>query len=180
MVKRDLITQIVVGLLLVVGFVVLRVWFFEPVTINGQMDNQYLKKDSVVLASKNSDITYGDFVLYQVDGKEYVGRIVAAQGDTVTYMDDVLYRNNKIIDENYLKRINKSEYYTEDMTIATLTQGEHVSVPKNEYLLLNDNRADKRDSRQFGLIAKKDIIGQVFFRISPLKQFGFIDTGLAE
>ena len=104
MVKRDLITQIVVGLLLVVGFVVLRVWFFEPVTINGQMDNQYLKKDSVVLASKNSDITYGDFVLYQVDGKEYVGRIVAAQGDTVTYMDDVLYRNNKIIDENYLKK----------------------------------------------------------------------------
>lgn len=180
MVKRDLITQIVVGLLLVVGFVVLRVWFFEPVTINGQMDNQYLKKDSVVLASKNSDITYGDFVLYQVDGKEYIGRIVAAQGDTVTYMDDVLYRNNKIIDENYLKRTNKSEYYTEDMTIATLTQGEHVSVPKNEYLLLNDNRADKRDSRQFGLIAKKDIIGQVFFRISPLKQFGFIDTGLAE
>ncbi|MBY5035119.1 signal peptidase I [Streptococcus gallolyticus] len=180
MVKRDLIAQIVMGILVVIGLVALRIWFFEPVTVNSQMANQYLEKGSLVVASKSSELTYGDFVLYQVDGKKYVGRIIAAQGDTVTYMDDVLYRNNKIIDEQYLKTESPEEYFTEDLTIATLTEGEHVSVPKNEFLLLNDNRSDKRDSRQFGLIAKKDIIGQVFFRLSPLKKFGFIETGLAQ
>ncbi|WP_394405194.1 signal peptidase I [Streptococcus sp. 20-1249] len=180
MVKRDLIAQIVTGILVVIGLVALRIWFFEPVTVNSQMANQYLEKGSLVVASKSSKLTYGDFVLYQVDGKKYVGRIIAAQSDTVTYMDDVLYRNNKIIDEQYLKTESPEEYFTEDLTIATLTEGEHVSVPKNEFLLLNDNRSDKRDSRQFGLIAKKDIIGQVFFRLSPLKKFGFIETGLAQ
>lgn len=180
MVKRDLIKYTIIGSLLLIVVIVLRICFFEPVTINSQMANQYLPKGNLVLVSKNAEVTYGDFVLYQVDEKKYIGRIIAAQGDVITYMDDVLYRNNKIIEEKYLSKGHKEDYFTDDMTIATLTQGRHVSVPKNEYLLLNDNRSDKRDSRQFGLIAKKDIVGRVFFRLTPLQKIGFIETGLAQ
>lgn len=39
------------------------------------------------------------FVLYTVDKKEYVGRVIAMEGDSVTYLYDVLYRNNEIVQE---------------------------------------------------------------------------------
>ena len=48
----------------------------------------------------------------------------------------------------------------------------------NYFLVLNDNRTNKDDSRTFGLIPKKNVIGRLTFRISPLSDFGFIKTGL--
>lgn len=180
MVKRDLFRHIALILVFVVGVIVLRVWIFEPVRINEQMENQYLAKDEMIVATKNAELTYGDFVLYKVKNKEYVGRVIAMKGDSVTYMDDVLYRNEEIVHEDYLSKKSVAEYYTQDMTIASLTDDAHVTIPKKNYLILNDDRTDMRDSREFGLIAEKQIVGRLTFRISPLGKFGFIETGLAQ
>lgn len=179
MVKRDLFRHIALLLIAIVGIVALRIWVFEPVRINEQMANQYLAKDEVILATKNAEFTYGDFVLYTVKGKKYVGRVIALAGDSITYMDDVLYRNDEIVHEDYLPPKTVEEYYTQDMTIASLTDDAHVVVPKGSYLILNDMRTDMRDSREFGLITDKQITGRLTFRISPLGKFGFIENGLA-
>lgn len=180
MVKRDLFGQIGFLVFLVLGIIVLRVWVFEPITINQQMANDYLMENEIVLAVRNTDIDYGDFVAYKVDGKEYVGRIVAKAGDRVTYMDDVLYRNDIIVAENYLNRTHHLEYYTEDLNILAITGGKTDAVPEGHYFILNDVRTDRRDSRQFGLIGQNQVIGRVTFRISPLSDFGFIKNGLAQ
>lgn len=103
MVKRDLYGFIGLIVLAVLALVALRVWVYEPVTINEQMANQYLAEKDVIIADRNKEIQYGDFVLYTVDEKEYVGRVIAMEGDSVTYLYDVLYRNNEIVPENYLK-----------------------------------------------------------------------------
>ncbi len=34
-----------------------------------------------------------------------MSRVIALENETVTYMDDVLYRNDIIVTENYLKRL---------------------------------------------------------------------------
>ena len=180
MVKRDLFRIIGLFVLFVLAIVALRVWVFEPVTINEQMANQYLAEKDVIIADRNKEIQYGNFVLYTVDKKEYVGRVIAMEGDSVTYLYDVLYRNNEIVPEIYLEIKGQEEYYTEDMTIATLTEDAHTVVPKDSFLILNDKRTDSRDSRQFGLIAKEQIIGPLTFRLLPFNQFGFIDNGLAQ
>lgn len=54
-------------------------WVYEPVTINEQMANQYLAEKDVIIADRNREIQYGDFVLYTVDKKEYVGRVIAME-----------------------------------------------------------------------------------------------------
>ncbi|MDU5407797.1 MAG: signal peptidase I, partial [Streptococcus agalactiae] len=46
-------------------------------------------------------------------------------------------------------------------------------VPKGSYLVLNDNRQNKNDSRKFGLIKEKDIRGVITFKVYPLSEFGF-------
>lgn len=103
MVKRDLFRIIGLFVLFVLAIVALRVWVFEPVTINEQMANQYLAEKDVIIADRNKEIQYGNFVLYTVDKKEYVGRVIAMEGDSVTYLYDVLYRNNEIVPEIYLE-----------------------------------------------------------------------------
>ncbi len=180
MVKRDLYGMIGLFVVIVLTLVALRVWVYEPVTINEQMANQYLMEKDLIIADRNEEIQYGDFVLYTVDKTDYVGRVIAMEGDSVTYLYDVLYRNDEIIPETYLEINGQEEYYTEDMTIATLTEDAHTVVPKDSFLILNDRRTDTRDSRQFGLIAKEQIIGPLTFRLLPFSQFGFIDNGLAQ
>ncbi|HFI0174004.1 TPA: signal peptidase I [Streptococcus suis] len=180
MVKRDLVKQLSLLILLIVGLIGLRVWFFEPVTITTQMANNYIKEGDFIVTVRNANLTHGDFVLYTYDGKEYVSRVIALNDETVTYMDDVLYRDNAIVTETYLKTPHSQESYTEDFTIATLTNGAYEAVPANYFLVLNDNRTNRQDSRSFGLIPEEDIIGRLTFRLSPLSEFGFIKTGLVQ
>lgn len=180
MVKRDLIQRLIIVLVFLLGLVVLRIWFLEPIHLTEQMSNDYLSENDFILAVKNPKVTYGDFLVYRVDGEQYAGRVIAMEKDQVTYMADVLYRNHQIIPENYLRSSKGQEYFTDDFTIESLTEGRFQELPKDTYLVLNDNRSDQRDSRQFGLIAKKQVIGRLSFRLTPLAQFGFIENGLAD
>lgn len=174
MAKRDLIYRILLLVFLLVGVVVLRIWVLEPVKITQEMSNQYIQENDVMIAVKTKDIQYGDLVLYIIDETPYVGRVIAMGGDSVTYMDDVLYRNNEIVEEQYLKRsaIHPQEYYTEDMIVT--------DVADDSYWILNDNRTNLADSRTFGMITANQIVGPLTFRISPLSEFGFIDVGLTQ
>ncbi|HEL9629466.1 TPA: signal peptidase I [Streptococcus suis] len=178
MLKRDFITQLILLLLLVLGLIGLRVWFFEPVTITDNMANNYIQSGDFIITVRKDRLKHGDFVLYTHEGKEYVSRVIAGEGDQVTYMDDVLYRNHEIVSETYLTKNLVDEYYTEDLTISTLTNSEYEVIPENSYLVLNDNRNNKEDSRTFGLINEEQIIGRLSFRLSPLSHFGFVDTGI--
>lgn len=180
MVKRDLFRQLLLLVLLILGIIGLRVWLFEPVRITSTMANDYIKRNDVIIALKNTELKHGEFVLYEHEGKEHVSRIIALEEETATYLDNVLYRNQKIVREDYLELIPEQEYYTEDLTIETLTGGEFQVIPKGKILVLNDNRMDRNDSRSFGLIDQSDIIGRLSFKISPLSEFGFIETGLTQ
>ena len=50
----------------------------------------------------------------------------------------------------------------------------HVTVPKNSYYVMGDNRADSCDSRFWGSVPRSDIIGKVFVRVWPPSRIGFI------
>lgn len=184
MVKRDLITYIVLLLALILIGTALRFFVFEPHTVRPEEANTFMAEGDFVVATKPAQIDYNDFVLYKIKGTEYIGRVIAKEGDTVTYMDDVLYLNDKVKEEPYLTELktayqsqpNHGEYFTDDFTIQTLTQTVSSAIPENEYLILNDSRTNQVDSRTFGMIDKSDIIGVVSFRVLPLSEFGFLDV----
>ncbi|WP_161978670.1 signal peptidase I [Streptococcus sp. S784/96/1] len=184
MVKRDLITMIfltMIAFLLAVG---LRIFVFEPYTVTKEQSNSYLKSNDYVVASQLSTPEYKKFVLYEVDGKEYIGRIVAKEGDVPIYMDDIFYLNNQVESQSYLDDLRKSHFdlhsvdipFTADFTLASLTNGAEEKIPKNQFLILNDDRQNTQDSRTFGLIKKSQLRGVVSFRLLPLKDFGFVEV----
>ena len=149
-----------------------------------QDSNAYLAKNDLVLATRKQDIKRGDFVLYEVDGKDYVGRVIAQEKDQVTYMDDLLYLNGQVMSEEYIEKMREkylasagsSGYYTHDFSVMDLKDSKSDKITKDSYLILNDRRENTKDSREFGLIKASQIKGVVEFRLSPLSKFGFIET----
>ena len=65
-------------------------------------------------------------------------------------------------------------YYTDDFFLSELKGTKAGRVPSDTYLVLNDNRGDTEDSREFGYIHKNQIEGVVNLRLYPLNKFGFI------
>ncbi|MGT2929618.1 signal peptidase I [Streptococcus dentasini] len=183
MVRRDLIRNIIILLLAILVVILLRVFVFSTFKITSETDNSYLKKGDLVTVATRRTPLVKDFVVYKVKGKEYLGRIVAKSGQEVTSMDDVLYINHKINHESYLKdektafvkQAQPGQYFTDDFTTQTISHKASVSkIPKDAYLILNDNRQNKNDSRKFGFIKKEQIKGVVSFRVWPLSDFGFV------
>ena len=53
---------------------------------------------------------------------------------------------------------------------------EEITLGEDEYFVLGDNRNNSEDSRyaNIGNIKKEYIIGKVWFRVAPFKDFGFL------
>jgi signal peptidase I len=112
------------------------------------------------LAYQLHDPEVGDVVMLlqpNKPGKTLVKRVVAAPGDTVAFLDGRLVRNGVSVDEFFLTAGVKSFE-----TLAPLT------VPEGSYFVLGDHRNDSLDSRAFGAVPKKYILGRIQIRWWPL------------
>lgn len=183
MVKRDLVRSLIVIIIGIVTIVFVGKLYFSMITVHPESANNTLKTNDVLIYNKRDKPKVNDFVVYKVNGKKYISRIIAIGGDSVTSMDDVLYINGVAKSEPYIERL-KSAYLTEtnhqsnfttDFNLSTITHSSKAKIPKNHFLLLNDNRQNEQDSRQFGMISRKQIKGVLTFRLLPFKSFGFLE-----
>lgn len=105
------------------------------------------------------DHTPGDreVVVFEKEGKTYVGRVVARGGDTVEIREDALLQiNGNAIVENEI--YYSTEPYEEGIKYpATLTD--------EEVFILCDYREGAKDSRYFGPVTKKELKGTVITAI---------------
>ena len=143
-----------------ISYMVLSV--FQLSRISGSsMEPQYQDDDLVMIEKmfyKMSQPKYDDIVVasYQNEFLEetlIIKRVIGLPGDKIEFIDNQLYRNGKLIKEDY---INET-MIQEDMKI---------NVPKNTVFLLGDNRNISKDSRVIGCVdIEEDIIGKVIFEL---------------
>lgn len=98
--------------------------------------------------------------------KYLIKRIIGLPGETIEYKNNILY----IDGESYKEKLYDG-METEDFSLKDLG---YDTIPDNMYLVLGDNRNNSEDSRVFGLVKKKDIIGKAIIRIWPLNKLKFI------
>jgi len=91
----------------------------------------------------------------------FVKRLIGQPGDTVTYKQNVLSVNGKVIKEPYIKPGR-----------AGGRQGTWF-VPKGNYFFMGDNRKESCDSRAWGSVPRKNIIGEVFMTYWPPNRISF-------
>jgi signal peptidase I len=88
------------------------------------------------------------------DNAYAVKRIVAKEGDTVVLRQGHLYVNDVLLDEPYLApntRTFPAPRYREQMWICGVDQ----------YFVLGDNRNNSADSRIYGTISRRNILGML-------------------
>lgn len=104
----------------------------------------------------------GDIVMlyYPLDpSKSFVKRIIAAEGDTVRIVDGRVYVNDVRLHEPYVLPAYRSH---DDW-------GPQV-IPEGYYFVMGDHRDDSSDSRQWGMVPKRYVVGRVQLRWWPLSR----------
>src|SRR5262249_2447276 len=94
--------------------------------------------------------------------KDLVKRVVGLPGQEVSGHGGHVFVNGKELAEKYLPA-----------GTATSDFGPET-VPPNSFWVMGDNRGNSADSRVFGSIAKRTIVGRAFLRIWPLNRIGFL------
>ena len=112
---------------------------------------------------------FGDIVVFQPppelqsrgysQDQAFIKRIIGTPGDTVKIDDGKVYLNGNILQEDYIKE-------------PPLQAFQLVRVPQNQYFMMGDNRNDSNDSRYWGFLPKKNMIGKAIFRFWPPGRIG--------
>jgi signal peptidase I len=106
------------------------------------------------------DPEVGDIVMMyhpHLPSQPLVKRIVAVPGDTVAFRAGVVVRNGAPVDEAYIERSLQSD-----------DEREPVVVPDGYYFVLGDHRKASSDSRSFGPVPRRYILGRIDVRWWPI------------
>jgi len=146
-----------------------RYYLVQPFYVKGQSmepnfhDNEYLIINEISYRLNLPE--RGDIIVFKYPknpSEFYIKRIIGLPGETIKIKDNQIIIFNaenpggKILDENAY------------LAPGTETAGNlSVTLNDNEYYVLGDNRASSKDSRYFGPVDKKYIIGRTWLRGWP-------------
>ncbi len=98
-------------------------------------------------------------------GGTFVKRLIGLPGDTVHEDQNAdIWINGKKLNEPYVKPARKVGDSHRDMT---------WHVPKGDYFFMGDNRGSSCDSRVWGPVPRKNLIGNVFATYWPPSRISF-------
>ena len=139
-------------LITVIGILFGVVFGLTPMA-NADMQPAVCAGDLMLYYRLDKNLKSDDVVVFQKEGIQYTGRIVAVPGDVV-----------EITDESELM-VNKSTVMEDNIFYTTPAYDSEVEYPltlkEDQYFILCDNREGAKDSRSFGVVDTSEIKGKV-------------------
>ena len=197
---RDFLEVVLIALVLYVGIS----FAFQTVRVDGESMVPTLQNHDLLLGVKFSyhfhDPERGDVIVLKppqvAETRDFIKRIIAVPGDVIeidgSYVDPnqpgpattaVFLKPGGIgpwqkVVEPYLPE-PWVDYNFCCLTDGRYSQGKAIplTIPRDRYFVMGDNRNRSSDSRLIGLIPRENIIAKAWFRLYPLDHLGGLGTG---
>lgn len=164
-------TALIIG---VIAFII-RFFLIQPFVVEGaSMEPNFHNNDYLLIEKVTEHFSgpkRGDVIVFRYPNNpkvNYIKRVIGIPGDTVIIENGLVSVKTsgsteaKTVSENYLAPNFK-------------TSGNiNITLGKDEYFVLGDNRGNSSDSREWGILPKQDIVGRAWLVILPPSDFGFI------
>jgi signal peptidase I len=143
----------------------------------------------------------GDIVIFTTEGLKddasgsplikvgfyYVKRLIGMSEDTLKIIDNIIYVKTKnsrkfvpitTFNITAINRIYSDKGgYQGHFDVGRLAAGKEVKVPENSYFMLGDNSSFSADSRYWGFVPKRNIVGKALFVFWPFsRRWGIADS----
>jgi signal peptidase I len=175
----DFLKIVLIALVIIIP---IRYFVFQPFIVSGSSmepnyrNGQYLIIDE--LSYHFQQPNRGEVVVMRNlrDLKQYfIKRIIGLPGEKIQIDNGKItifnqqHPSGEILNESYLP--NQGLTYPHD---TVLVGGSKIlTLGPNEYFLMGDNRLVSFDSRDWGPLPRKDLVGRVLVRVLPLTKFDF-------
>ncbi len=111
--------------------------------------------------------------LARQDGDQYyIKRLVGLPGDTLRVDRGYLLRNDRPIEGSPAFEANgrKLGRYTGYEPIGLLSPGNEYTIPERAYFAMGDNSSNSKDSRYWGTVPDRSVVGRPFFVYYPFSK----------
>ena len=163
----------ILALLVVVVVLPLRLFIISPFVVDGEsMHPTFENLDYLIV----DEISYrfhaparGDVIVFRYPNDPsifYIKRIIGLPGETVAINHGEVTITKT---DGTTETLTEPYVATEDATYTKVT-----TLGDNEYFVMGDNRPNSSDSRVWGPLPAKDIIGHVFLRLLPISETGYL------
>jgi signal peptidase I len=147
----------------------IRLFVAQPFVVQGEsMHPTFESRDYLIV----DQLTYhfheprrGDVVVFRYPGDPstfYIKRVIGLPGETISITE-----GKPTITKQDGTSITLDETYVVDED-ATYTQ--NTNIGPDQYFVMGDNRPKSSDSRVWGLLPEKNIMGRAFLRLLPADQ----------
>ena len=178
--KKSELWEWIKALLIAVALaVIIRYFLLAPIVVDGYSMMPTLHDQDRMIVNKIS-YTFGEpdrfdiVVFHAPEQKDYIKRIIGLPGDTVEYIDDVLYIHGEPIEEPYLDEYKQQVFdgpLTDSFTLLDIPGGQET-VPEGHLFVMGDNRRNSKDSRHIGFVSMDEVVGKtniVYWPVSDIR-----------
>jgi signal peptidase I len=173
---KEILTFIVLAVIIVVP---IRLFVAQPFVVEGEsMHPTFESGDYLIVDELSYHLSQphrGDVIIFRYPKDPnvfYIKRIIGLPGETV-HIDHGKTTVTKTdgttvtLSEPYV--VSEDATYTQDSVLGT-----------DQYFVMGDNRPRSSDSRIWGALPKKNIIGRAYVRLLPANQVGILPGAITE
>ena len=173
----SLVEILEIAFIAIASVFIIRTFLLQPFLVSGASMEPNFSSDDYLLID---ELTYrlreperGEVVVFRYPFNEsvyYIKRIIGLPGEKVIVKNGLVTIVNQDAPQGFLV---KEEYLPRGL----ITGGnEEVTLGPSEYFVMGDNRPASSDSRAWGPVPKKDIIGLARLRLWPLTKATAFET----
>lgn len=161
---RELVEFVIIAVVIVIPF---RMFIAQPFIVNGASmdptfhDTEYLIVDQITYRFETPE--RGSVLIFKFpknESKYFIKRVIGLPGETVKINDGVVTIVNAENKEGFV--------LDEPYVVFPKKDSSEITLDPGEYFVMGDNRLGSADSRYWGPVPTKDIVGRPILRLFPI------------